>query len=196
MQRWTITDLATAAVLAPCVKTPDAEEHPADWGWPWDADTQVAHPIADEPDLGLQSWTGAAWEEDAAKVEAALIAEVKAAAEQLKLTAITAGFGKAAEYEQKGREANAALDLTLAAVEALDAAEQMERFPAAALESQLGGEPIAAVLERYCEAAQASNTAIWRVAAIEHVGARAVMQATTAEAKRAAHAAIDWSWTA
>lgn len=151
---------------------------PADFDsatWKWDATTR-------------------AMIEDPARLEAQLIAEVKARAETAKMAAITRGFGKSEEYKRKASEAAASASLVAATINALSAADALVRFPAAWHEALLGGEKLAAVLARYRASTAAALGVIDRMSAIEQVAVARIKAAPSVANKRAAAAAIDWSW--
>lgn len=133
--------------------------------------------------------------EDAARVEVQLIAEVKAIAETSKMAAITRGFGKSEEYKRKAGEAAASATVLAATLNALSKADAIARFPAAWHEAQLSGEQLAVVLARYRARSAAALGVIDRMSAIEQVGVARIKAATTAATKRAAAAAISWTWS-
>jgi hypothetical protein len=193
-QLWTIAAKAGGAVLAPCFATPSYGSHPKDNGWPWDAIAQAATRIAAAPDLAVQSWSGSAWVEDPAKVEAILVAAVKAEAERRKMLVRSPGSGKGAEYRRKRDEATASATVLAAVLNALTKPAALQQYPAAAMEAQLTGESLATVLTRYREASAAADTEVLRLAAVEWAGTKAIKAAATAAAKRAAATAISWTW--
>lgn len=133
--------------------------------------------------------------EDAARVEAQLVADVKTRAETEKMASITRGFGKSEEYKRKAGEAAASATVLAATLNALSKADALARFPAAWHEAQLSGEQLAVVLARYRARSAAALGVIDRMSAIEQVGVARIKAATTAATKRAAAAAISWTWS-
>lgn len=193
-QFWTIVSVASGEVLAPCFATASAAVHPRDAGWSWDAATQRAHPIAAAPDPTVQAWTGTAWTESAAAVERRLIAALKLEAERRKMLVRSPGSGKGAEYRRKRDEAMASANVVASVLNALTRPEGLKQYPAAAMEAALTGEAMATVLARYRDASTAADSEVLRISALEQSATRRIKTAGTAAAKRAAFAAIDWSW--
>ena len=153
-------------------------------------------PLPTGYDSSLWSWNAAArmMVENPGKVEAHLVASVKAEAEQRKMLLRSPGSGKDAEYRQKRSEALASSVIAPADLDALSAAEAREQYPAASIERLLTGETLAAVLARYLAASDLAESEVYRLAAIEHAAVAQITAAESASAKRAARAAIDWAW--
>lgn len=148
-------------------------------------------------DAATWGWsaTARAMVEDPARLETVLIADVKVRAEAEKMAAITRGFGKSEEYKRKAGEAAASATVLAATLNALSKADALARFPAAWHEAQLSGEQLAVVLARYRARSAAALGVIDRMSAIEQVGVARIKAATTAATKRAAAAAISWTWS-
>lgn len=153
-------------------------------------------PLPTGYDASSWSWDRSARSmvEDPAKVEARLIALVKAEAEQRKMLLRSPGSGKDAEYRQKRVEALASAAIAPADLDALPDTDARGQFPAASLERLLTGETLAAVLARYLAASNLAESEVCRLAAIEHAAVAKIVAAETAAAKRAAHRTIDWAW--
>jgi hypothetical protein len=134
--------------------------------------------------------------EDPARVEADLIAAVKLESERRKMLVRSPGSGKGAEYRRKKDEGETAGNVLAAVLNALTAPQRRQQYPFAAMESQLTGVPLVTVLAGYREAAARSDDEVARLSAIERRGVLTIKAATTVAAKRAAAAAINWSWTA
>ena len=194
-QLWTITDAKSGAVIYAAFRTAGADQHPKDAGFAWDAAAHRCAAIAAAPVPGLQIFNGSRWVDDLVAIEAALIGDVKARAETEKMAAITRGFGKSEEYRRKAGEAAASATVLAVTLNALSKADALARFPAAWHEAQLSGEQLAAVLARYRARSAAALGVIDRVSAIEQVGVVRIKAATTATTKRAAAAAISWTWS-
>ena len=204
-QLWTITSTVTGEVLHTAFWTPSTGSHPKDNGWAWDAATQTCSRIAAQAKPESQSWNGTAWVEDAAKVEAALVAQVKAAAGALKAKVNTPGVGKSKIYAAKQAEVNAFYQLggtlqmvatILSSLTALPTAERERRFRYALAEQRLRGESsIQPAIERFAAGAVSADREVARLEAIEQGGVAAIKAATTPAAKRAAFGAINWSWS-
>lgn len=193
-QFWTIVSLTTGEVLAPCFATDAPNIHPRDAGWGWNAATQRAYQIPAAPDPTVQAWTGTAWVEDAGAVERRIIAALKVEAERRKMLVRSPGSGKGAEYRRKRDEAMASANLLAGVLNALTRPEGLKQYPAATMEAVLTGETLAAVLTRYRDASTAADNEVLRISALEQSATRKIKAATTAAGKRAAYAAIDWTW--
>lgn len=138
-----------------------------------------------------------AWVEDAAQVEMALIAAVKLLAEQRKMEVATVGGYKKTEYAAKRAEVNAfdalgsTLTAVLAALNLIPAATRATRFAYAYADAAAFGDTIDKAIERFRTGMNASSKAA-TLAAAEAKGCAAIRAASTAAAKRAAFAAINW----
>lgn len=209
-QLWTIVSTTTGVVLAPCFVTPSMGSHPKDNGWPWDASSQRAVRIDAAPDLALQVWSGTAWIEDAAKVEALLIAKVKADNEARVRSIYSTNYGKQKKYSRKQQEvldfrtlpgtaglavANA-LTATLTAFvpgfATLTAAQQAKKFRFAMAEAAARGVSVATVIGWYEAAIDAKEQQVANWEAVEMKAIADLKAASTAAAKRAVYAAIIW----
>ncbi len=194
MQYWTITNTAGTLVLAAAFPTPSVGSHPKDNGWAWEAATQKATRIDKVPDLAAQVWSGTAWVENTAQIETQVLLELKAEAERRKMAALSTGGAKKIEYDDKMREIIASATIVSSVLNALSAATAKVQYPNAAIEQALTGEPLATILTRYRAGADASMPEVRRLSAIEQNAARLIKAATTGAAKRAAYAAVNWSW--
>lgn len=132
--------------------------------------------------------------EDPAKAEAKLLAALKAEAEKRKMAAVSPGGAKKLEYDDKAGEIIASSSVTAAALNSLTKPAAMAKYPSAATEQALTGEPLATILARYRAGAETSMPEIRRLSAIEQNATRQIRAATTAAGKRAAAAAINWTW--
>lgn len=128
------------------------------------------------------------------ETEASLITKVKVEAERRKMLVRSPGSGKGAEYRMKRDEAAASANIAAAVLNALTKANALVQYPNAAMEAELRGESIAAVLTRYRAAVAAADSEVARLAAIEQAGVARIKSAPTGAAKRAAFAGINWSW--
>lgn len=149
-----------------------------------------------------QTWT---WDvakrqfvEDAVKLEAVLIARVKDTAEGKKMSFLSAGGAKKAEYAQKAAEVSfydslgGSVIAILAAVGALTPAQRRAKFGYALADAAAFNDPtITNAIERF-RSGMASSDKVPAIAAAEAKGCTAIKAATTASAKRAAAAAIAW----
>lgn len=197
MQLWTISEVATGNVLYAGFVTPSYGSHPKDNGWPWDAATQKATRIDAAPDVGLQRWNGSAWVEDAAKVEAGLLALLKAEAERRKMTFLSAGGAKKAEYAQKAAEVafwdslGGTVTAIVAAFNLLPASARQAKFGYALADAAAFGDTVQDAIARF-RAGMTSSQKVPSIAAVEAKGCAAIKAATTAAAKRAAATAVNW----
>lgn len=132
--------------------------------------------------------------EDPAKAEARLLAALKTEAERRKMVAVSPGGAKKLEYDDKASEIAASATIADTDLNSLSTPAAMERFPSAATEQALTGEPLATILARYRAGAETSMPEIRRLSAIEQDATRQIRSATTATGKRAAAAAINWTW--
>lgn len=130
---------------------------------------------------------------EALPLEAKLIARVKSEAERRKLGPLSNGFGKAQEYALKAKEATASAGVVATVLNALTAANAAAQYPMAQAERLVTGETLAAVLARYRTAKAFSDAEVARLSAIEWKSVQAIKAATSAAAKQAAYAAINWS---
>ncbi len=197
MQYWTITDAAGATVLAAAFPTPSTGSHPKDNGWAWNAATQKATRIDKLPDLATQKWSGAAWVDDIAKVREQLLSDVKAEAESRKMTFLSAGGAKKAEYAQKAAEVSfydslgGNLTAILASLALLNTGQRQAKFGYSLADAAAFGEPtIVNAIERFRSGMAGSNK-VPAIAAAEAKACAAIKAATTIAAARAA-AAVSW----
>jgi hypothetical protein len=198
MQLWTIFEPATGKVLAASFPTASEGSHPKDSGWAWDAATQRATRIAKAPDLGSQQWSGTAWVDAIAQIEAQLLADVKAEAEQRKMLWLSPGGAKKAEYAQKQAEVanwdSLASTITgaLAALNLMTADARAAKFSYALASANRRKEAtIANAIARF-RAGLLSSSPVENIAAEEEFVCDAIKAATTVAAKRAAAAAAAW----
>lgn len=205
MQLWTITDLATGAVLSTAFSTPSTGSHPKDNGWAWDATKHKATKIAVQPDTDTQAFEGTAWIESPAKVEAALISAVKAESERRTMLIYTANRGKMREYGKKNQEVidfrklgneGAAATVLNTLFAALPGAAKKRSFIYSQADAARRGDTVADAIARFEAGMNAAEIVVASLKAVEAAGCAAIRAATTAAGKRAAFAAINWAWTA
>lgn len=146
-------------------------------------------------------WNGTTWVEDAAKVEAALLAQVKAEAEQRKMLILTAGGAKKTEYADKYREvvawdtlAGTAAQIPIAFT-ALPSATRSLRFAYALADAAAFGDTPADAIARF-KVGIGKSASIATIAAIEAKSCARIKAASTTAAKRAAYAAVNWNQSA
>lgn len=144
--------------------------------------------------------------ETAATVEDDLLQRVKAEGERRRMLVLTPGGGKKMVYNAKLAEVETfkalfstvvggTLAAVLAAVAGLPMADRKRKFRYALAEQALRKETsISAAIGRFEAGADAANAEAARIEAIEQLGTTAIKAATTAPAKRAAYAAINWDW--
>lgn len=149
-------------------------------------------------DPNMLALVSGAWVEDPVKVEPVLLTLVKAEAERRKMSFLSAGGAKKAEYAQKAAEVSfydslgGSVIAILAAVGALTAAQRRAKFGYALADSAAFGDPtITNAIERF-RTGMASSDKVPAIAATEAKACTAIKAATTASAKRAAAAAISW----
>lgn len=196
MQRWTITDSATGAMLAPCFITDAASVAPKDAGFPWDSARHKATAIGAAPDPAVQAWNGAQWVEDPLKVEAALLPLVDTQRETLQMTVLTPGGAKKYVYNRKAAEAILASGIAATVLNALTLVDRKKKYPFAYAESAVTGDTLAVVLARFETGMNTSAIENARIEAVAQKAKRDIKAATTAAAKCAAYAAINWNWSA
>lgn len=126
-------------------------------------------------------------------VQADLLAKVKFEAERRKMASFSAGNGKAQEYVQKGKEASTSATVLASVLNALTAANAAAQYPMAHAERTLTGETLSVVLARYRAGKASSDAELARLSAIEWKSVQAIKSASTAAAKQAAYAAINWN---
>ncbi|MBW6522398.1 hypothetical protein KZ810_02705 [Sphingomonas sp. RHCKR47] len=176
-----------------------------------------AAPKSGDPKLGSVSlpagYDAALWEwstakrqmlESAAQVQAMLIDQINAEREVRQMTAMTAGGAKKAVYAMQQAEvlawsglgaAGATTTQLIAAFNLLPLTARKQKFYFAMMSAEKRGETsIALAIARFSAGAASSNYEVARVEAIARAGIDAVKAATTASAKRAAAAGVDWSW--
>lgn len=214
-QFWTVTRLSDGVVLEAAFATPSEGSHPKDNGLPdWDSAVMKATRIPRAPRAELEVWSGTAWVEDAAKVEAMLVGQVKAADEALVKGLYSQNYGKQKKYSRKQQEVldfrtlngalglpvvnalTATLSLFLPGFNALTASQQKKKFRFSMAQATKRGVSIDVIIgemEGRLDTVE-DQVASWE--AIELEAIRAIKAAPTAAAKRAAFAAINWSWTA
>lgn len=204
-QLWTIASITTGEVLYDAFQTPSAGSHPKDNGWAWDPATQKATRIGVAPDRGAQAFNGTAWTDDAVRVEADLIAAVKAESSRRASLAYTAVRWKDREYAKKAQEvidfralgAEGALATLLNTVfMQLSGTTKRRKFIYASADAAKRGDTVADAIARFEAGMGSAEPAVASVKAIEATACMAIRSAGATAAKRAAFAAIDWTWTA
>ena len=136
--------------------------------------------------------------EDPTKVEAQLIAAVKAEAEQRKMRSMSSGGAKKTEYAEKRAEVIAwdslggVLSAALLAFDALPAAVRETRFTYAIADAAAFGDTIQAAIARF-RAGMAAAGSPARIAAVEARACALIRAASTASTKRATAAAVIWT---
>lgn len=195
-QYWTITDKVTGVVLQAGFLTSSATIHPKDAGFAWDATKHVAVKIAAPPDTIVQAWNGTAWVDDPAKINEVLLPLVDAQRETLQMTVLTAGGAKKYVYNRKASEAIAASGIVPSVLNALTLTDKKRKYPFAYAEAALTGETLSAILTRFESGMNVSAVENARIEAVAQKAKRDIKAATTAAAKRAAYAAINWNWSA
>jgi hypothetical protein len=136
--------------------------------------------------------------------EAALIRKVKADASSRKMKVLTTGTAKSKIYAAKQAEVTAfyaaggatqSVSAALAMINNMSALERDRRYRYALVSAKLRGETtIQKAIERFNAGALFSDKEVARIEAIEELGCERIRAATTAAAKRAAFAAINWNW--
>ncbi len=139
-----------------------------------------------------------AWIEDPVRAEQILLTLIKGEAERRKMSFLSAGGAKKAEYAQKAAEVSfydslgGSLVTILAALNALTAAQRRAKFGYALADAAAFGEPtITNAIERF-RSGMASSDKVPAIAAAEAKACTAIKAATTAVAKRTAAAAVNW----
>ncbi len=197
MRDVTIVSIATGVPVAQ-IKVPD-DGGPDAAGFPFDPAKHRAVTTA-RGDVAVQRFDSALgkWVDDPAKVEAELVAAVKAEAERRRMLVMSPGGSKKAVYAMKAAEVEAwsALGSTtgaiLTALGLMPATTRQRKFRFAIAEAARRGEAnIAAAITRFASGADAANVEAARIEAIEQVAVAAIKAAATATAKRAA-ANVNW----
>jgi hypothetical protein len=204
MQLWTITDIATGAVLSTAFSTPSTGSHPKDNGWAWDAAKHKATRIAAQPETDLQAFDGTAWSYSPNKVEAELIAMVKAESERRTMLVYTPNRGKMREYSKKAQEVidfralsgeGALATLLNAAFAALPSAAKKRKFIYAQADAARRGDTVADAIGRFEAGMNQSEASVASLKAVESAACSAIRAAATVAAKRSAYNAINWAWS-
>jgi hypothetical protein len=202
MSYWAVYTTATGALQA-VVCTPT---HPRFHGYAWDGATMTATDLgAAAPDQAVMSWSSSAkaFAEDPAKVEALLVPQVKAEAERRRMLLYTPNRGKMKIYERQDREvdswyalgaAGALATTLLAAFNLLPAAVRSRKFRAAITNAAAMGDTVDKAIARFEAGIAANDQLVLNLEAIEQRAVKNIKAAATAAAKRAAFAAIDWTW--
>lgn len=208
-QKWTIALIATGEVLCPSFTTDSMGQHPKDKGWAWNAATQKATRISAEPNPLEQTWSGTAWVDDPTKIQPRLIAKVKADNETRVRTLYTTNFGKQKKYSRKQAEVldyralggtvaalttDLASALFLTPLALMTTVQQRKKFRFAMAEAKLRNVPLSTIIGEYETAIETIEAQIADWEAIELEAIRQIKLAATATAKRAAYAAINWTW--
>ena len=149
--------------------------------------------------------TARAMVEDASRIEAALIKSINDERETRQMAAMTTGGAKKAVYAMQQAEVLAWAGLgavgatttqLIAAFNLLPLTTRKQKFYFALMSMAKRGEPnIAAAIGRFSAGAAGSNAEVARVEAIAQDGIAAIKAANTAAAKRAAFAAVSWTWS-
>jgi len=126
------------------------------------------------------------------QLEASLLDQVDDKREALMMTVMTSGGAKKTEYAEKAGEVRDYRNTLGSILAALSTIDQRKRFPWAMAEVDQTKDTLAVVIARFEAGATASRTPAAKYAAIAQVGKRAIRTASTAAAKRAAFAAINW----
>jgi hypothetical protein len=150
-------------------------------------------------DAATWSWSTAAgaFVEDVAKVEAKLLADLKADAENRKMSFLTNGGAKKAEYAAKRAEVAfwdslaGTATAAVAALAQLSAPTKSAKFAYATADAAAFGDTIAAAIERFRAGANRCAK-VPEIAAAEAKATAAIRSATTPKMKRAAAAAVTW----
>jgi hypothetical protein len=193
MQLWTITDIATGAVLSTAFSTPSTGSHPKDNGWAWDAAKHKATRIAAQPETDLQAFDGTAWSYSPNKVEAELIAMVKAESERRTMLVYTPNRGKIDFRALSGEGALATL--LNAAFAALPSAAKKRKFIYAQADAARRGDTVADAIGRFEAGMNQSEASVASLKAVESAACSAIRAAATVAAKRSAYNAINWAWS-
>jgi hypothetical protein len=140
------------------------------------------------------SWSASArdWVQDAAKVEADLIAQIDRQREKMRAAVMTQGVGQSYAYAQKANEVYDYRNIVGSLLATLTVPQRTARYPFAMAEVTATGDTLATVIARF-EAGMASSRS--RIAAVEAAAVkakRAIRAASTATAKRAAYQATTW----
>lgn len=157
----------------------------------------VRLPAAYSPDTYEWNATSRTMVASAAKVEAKLIADVKARAEAEKMRVLSSGGAKKTEYADKYREVVAWDTLAgtaaqiLIAFNTLSTQQRAVRFAYAIADAAAFGDTPADAIARF-KAGIAKSTSAATLAAIEAKACAAIKAATTVAAKQAAAAAVTW----
>jgi hypothetical protein len=131
----------------------------------------------------------------ASVAKAWLIQKVKDEAEQRKMAVLTAGGAKKAVYAQQAAEVVAYRAAPVLALLGMMLVVDRKKFRFAYWSAKKRGEPtIATAIARFEAGADPSNEDVARIEAIEQDACRAIRDASTYDAVRAAHAAINWTW--
>ncbi len=195
-QAWTIVEISSGEVLAPCFITGEPGQHPKDAGFAWNATKHVAVKISAAPDPSLQAWNGTAWVEDLAKIEANLLPLVDVQREAMQMTVLTPGGAKKYVYNRKAAEAIQASGIVASLLNGLTLVDKKKKYPFAYAESALTGDTLSTVLGRFEAGMNVSAIENARIEAVAQKAKRDIKTATTAAGKRAAYAAINWNWSA
>lgn len=135
--------------------------------------------------------------ESPAKIEAQLLAAIKAEAERRKMTVLSPGGAKKTEYADKAGEVRQMKTLggtvtaALAAVAVLSTSRQASLFPYAAADAAAFGDTVVDAFNRFM-GGMTSSASVPAIAAAEAKTCAAIKAATTAAAKRTAAAAVAW----
>ena len=137
------------------------------------------------------------------ELEVDLIDAVKTEAERRRMLVMSPGGSKKTVYSLKQSEVDAwnelgsTLATALTAFLGLSVVKQKRKFRFAMAEAAARGEANpAAAIARFVLGSDIANLEAARIEAIEQVSVTAIKAATTAAAKRAAYAAINWNWSA
>ena len=170
---------------------------PADYSpetWKWDATKRMMYEVP-------------------ALVEAVLVGKVKSTNEALVKTAYSQNYGKQKKYSRKQQEVldfraltpalgtltdvlSAPLSAFVPNFASIAAAPRRKKFRFAMAQAAKRGVPVDVIIAEFEGAIETNEDRVANWEAVELEAIRAIKAATTAAAKRAAYAAINWNWTA
>lgn len=200
-QYWLITKKSDGSTVETSFATKDANTHPKDAGFAWDAALHVATPLPGPFDPARQVRQGLGYVDDLTKIKDNLVTMVKLEAERRKMMALSSGGAKKQEYAGKEREValynslggTAAAILT--ALNLLSPSQRLAMFPMASAAATLRGETtIAAAITRFAGGITRSST-FHQLCAQEEKACEAINAATTLTAAKAVATGLGWGLT-
>lgn len=166
--------------------------------------SSVALPVGYDPASWRWNVAQRTMIEDAARLEAILIKAVNDERETRQMAALTAGGAKKTVYAKQQAEVLAWAGLgavgattvqLVSAFNLLPLTVQKQKFRFAVMSAAKRGETtIAAAIERFADGASRSDPEVARIEAIAQDAIDTIKAAPTATTKRAAYAAINWTW--